>query len=112
MASTRPEAKLARPPYDPELAVIRDTFPPFGPITNELIIAHHQDPSLYGPGQGYLSHKELSSQFRLIFSEFSHIGSLRESPRFLLGCTGENTSVVGKRDKTQSKYETSDFCCF
>ncbi|KAJ6007929.1 hypothetical protein N7540_011905 [Penicillium herquei] len=48
-ASTEAKTKLNRPPYDPELAVIRDSFPPFGPITNELIIAHHEDPTLYGP---------------------------------------------------------------
>lgn len=38
-----------RPPYDAELAVLRDTYPPFGPITNDFIVALHNDPDGYGP---------------------------------------------------------------
>ncbi|KAJ4155073.1 hypothetical protein LMH87_000339 [Akanthomyces muscarius] len=38
-----------RPPYDAELAVVRDTYPPFGPITNDFIVALHSDPDGYGP---------------------------------------------------------------
>lgn len=38
-----------RPPYDAELAVVRETYPPFGPITNDFIVALHGDPAGYGP---------------------------------------------------------------
>ena len=42
---------LPRPPYDAELAPIQDAMEPF-PITHEIIIAAHKDPSFYGPLPG------------------------------------------------------------
>jgi len=44
-------AILRRPPYDAELAPIRAAIPRF-PITHEVIISAHKDPSIYGPLPG------------------------------------------------------------
>ncbi|KAF7164598.1 hypothetical protein CNMCM5623_009055 [Aspergillus felis] len=73
--------KLARPPYDAELAIIRDTFPPFGPITNELIIAHHEDPSLYGP---LPSVSDLIKGRPIVHKEYEIAGFKAEDPPVLL----------------------------
>ena len=81
MAATNTQAKLARPPYDPELAVIRDTFPPFGPITNELIIAHHQDPSLYGP---LPSVSDLIKGRPIVHHEYKIMGFKADDPPILI----------------------------
>ena len=40
---------LPRPAYDAELVPILAQIPPFPKITHELIVAHHMDPTLYGP---------------------------------------------------------------
>jgi acetyl esterase/lipase len=91
MATTKPEAKLARPPYDPELAVIRDTFPPFGPITNELIIAHHQDPSLYGP---LPSVSDLIKGRPIVHKEYEIAGFKADDPPILLSVFSPTPSTV------------------